>query len=184
MPFPFLALIPAVFNTVASLGQSWLKKKEIEAQGKVDLAKAKVEGSIMLAKTQMEGDQAYDQRVADDMGTSWKDEWFVIILSIPAVLCFINETWAEHVKVGFRALQETPEWYQWAFLGAIVASFGLKSIVRPMLAKWFGGNGNGNGNDRSKVSGNPTVDEPVSGNPTVVKIVPYGDTQPLSGAGH
>jgi hypothetical protein len=167
MPFPFLALIPAVFNTVASLGQSWLKKKEIEAQGKVDLAKAKVEGSIMLAKTQMEGDQAYDQRIAEDMGASWKDEWFVIILSIPAVLCFINETWAEHVKMGFRALQETPEWYQWAFLGAIVASFGLKSIVRPMLAKWFGGNGNGNGNGKESAAPTekPTAPEVVNPRP-------------------
>jgi hypothetical protein len=108
-----------------------------------------VVGAIELAKTQMQGDQAYDQRVAEDMGVSWKDEWFTIVLSIPAVLCFINETWAEHVKMGFKALQETPEWYQWCFIGAIVASFGLKSLVRPMMAKWFGvknGNGNGNGN--------------------------------------
>jgi hypothetical protein len=162
MAFPFLALIPAVFNTVASLGQSWLKKKEIESQGKVDIAKAKVEGSIMLAKTQMEGDQAYDQRVAEDMGTSWKDEWFTIVLSIPAVLCFVNEEWANHVRMGFKALQETPEWYQWCFIGAIIASFGLKSLVRPMLAKWFGvKNGNGNGNNGNGNGKAPAKPEPV-----------------------
>ena len=166
MPFPFLALIPAVFNTVASLGQTWLKKKEIEAQGKVDLAQAKVVGAIELAKTQMQGDQAYDQRIAEDMGVSWKDEWFTIVLSIPAVLCFINEEWANHVKMGFRALQETPEWYQWAFLGAIVASFGLKSIVRPMLAKWFGnGNGNGNGDETVTPKEKPPAPEVVNPRP-------------------
>ncbi len=151
--FPLLALIPALLEGAAKIGMSWMEKKKVEAQGKVDIAKARVDGQIMLTKTQMEGDQAYDVKVAEDMGGSWKDEWFVILLSIPAVLCFINDSWAQHVLKGFQALAQAPDWYKWSFVGAIIASFGLKSLVRPMLNKWFGGGGS---NGSSEMCEDPT----------------------------
>jgi len=132
-----LALIPALFNGLANIGVKYMERKQIEAQGKVDIAHARVQGEIDLKKTQMQGDQQYDFAVAEQMETSWKDEWLTILLSIPAVLCFIPGG-AKYVAAGFDALKDTPEWYQWAFLGMIIASFGLKSIVRPLLNKWFG----------------------------------------------
>jgi hypothetical protein len=140
-----LALIPAIFSGLANIGVKYMERKQIEAQGKVDLAKARIDAEKEITLTEMQGDQQYDVKIAEDMESSWKDEWFVILLSIPAVLCFTGSWGATTVREGFTALSGTPEWYQWAFLGAIVASFGLKSIVRPLLKKWFGVNGNGNG---------------------------------------
>jgi hypothetical protein len=133
-----LSLIPSVINGIANIGVKYMERKQVEAQGKVDLAKARVQGEIDLKKTQMQGDQEYDVKVAEQMETSWKDEWLTILLSIPAILCFIPGG-AKYVADGFGALKDTPEWYQWAFLGMIIASFGLKSIVRPLLNKWFNG---------------------------------------------
>lgn len=138
MAFPLLGLIGPAFDLIGKIAGSWLEKKKIEAEGRVKVTQARVNGEIQRATTVTEGDAAYDEQVAEDMGGSWKDEWFVILLSIPAVLCFVGTWGARTVKDGFDALSGTPEWYQYAFLGAIVASFGLKSIIRPMLVKWFG----------------------------------------------
>lgn len=135
---PIIGLIGAAISGITEIGKSYFERKKVEAQGKVDIAKARTEGEIKRALTVTEGDAAYDVAVAEQMESSWKDEWFVILLSIPAVLCFTGHWGAATVRDGFAALAQTPEWYQYAFLGAIVASFGLKSIIRPMLAKWFG----------------------------------------------
>jgi hypothetical protein len=60
------------------------------------------------------------------MRYSWKDEYLIIILSAPVIMCFIPPL-APYALEGFRVLATTPEWYRWAFLGAVVASFGLRT---------------------------------------------------------
>lgn len=138
MAFPIIAAMGAVFEFLGGIGKAWMEKKKVEAEGRVKIAEARVNGEVQRALTVTEGDAKYDIAVAEQMESSWKDEWFVILLSIPAVLCFTGHWGASTVTDGFEALSKTPEWYQYAFLGAIIASFGLKSIIRPMLAKWFG----------------------------------------------
>jgi hypothetical protein len=137
LPLPIIGLIGAAISAVTEIGKSYFERKKIESEGRVRVAEARVEGEIKRALTMTEGDAAYDLAAAEQMESSWKDEWLTIMLSIPAILCFIPGG-AQYVKAGFSALTETPEWYQWAFLGMVIASFGLKSIVRPLLAKWFG----------------------------------------------
>jgi len=134
---PIIGLIGAAISGITEIGKSYFERKKVEAQGKVDIAQARVAGEIKRALTVTEGDAAYDLAAAEQMESSWKDEWLTIMLSIPAILCFVPGG-AKYVAAGFAALKDTPEWYQWAFLGMIIASFGLKSIVRPLLAKWFG----------------------------------------------
>jgi len=61
------------------------------------------------------------------MQGSWKDEVALIVLLIPAVLVFIPGMTA-HVKQGFIALQELPQYYQHLLYIAISASFGIKGV--------------------------------------------------------
>jgi hypothetical protein len=159
-----LSLVPSVINGIANIGVKYMERKQVEAQGKVDLAKARVQGEIDLKKTQMQGDQEYDIRVAEQMEASWKDEWLTILLSIPAILCFVPGG-AKYVEAGFSALKDTPEWYQWAFLGMIIASFGLKSIVRPFLNKWFGMKDNSTTVEETQAR--PQKDQPAQPTPPV-----------------
>ncbi len=65
--------------------------------------------------------------MAENSGGSWKDEFFVIVLSVPMVLCFIPgmEGVVHH---GFQQLQQAPDWYMHALLIAISASFGLRGL--------------------------------------------------------
>ena len=62
--------------------------------------------------------------------SSWKDEYLVILFSIPLILCFMGEWGRDIVEQGFRALETMPEWYQ-VTLGCIVAaSFGIRSVTK------------------------------------------------------
>jgi hypothetical protein len=72
----------------------------------------------------------WDNIQATNSATSWKDEWFTVLFSIPLVMAFVPEM-VQIVKDGFEVLDQMPDWYK-GFLGAAVAaSFGIRT-----LSKW------------------------------------------------
>ena len=62
----------------------------------------------MLSKETSVAD--WERIMAQGSQSSWKDEWFVIVLSIPLVLAFVpgTEGW---VDSGFQQLSKAPDWY-------------------------------------------------------------------------
>ena len=66
--------------------------------------------------------------MAEGSKSSWKDEWFVIILSIPLILCWIPgaEGWVDR---GFEQLSKAPDWYFYSLGIAISASFGIRGAT-------------------------------------------------------
>lgn len=127
MSIPIISAGLKLFQTAGELFGNWQKRKLIKSQGKVDIERTKVEGEIKRMATLEEGEINYDVSAQEGMRFSWKDEWWTVLLSIPFIMCFIPPT-QEYVARGFEVLRDsTPLWYQWAFLGAIVASFGLKT---------------------------------------------------------
>ena len=109
-------MIGAIIGAVGEIAGSWVK-------GKADEAKAKQEAKLKM----IQNDGNWEQIMARGASTSWKDEWFTIILSIPLIGAFVPE-FVPYIMSGFDALERTPEWYQWAVLAAISASFGLRGI--------------------------------------------------------
>ena len=57
--------------------------------------------------------------------SGWKDEFVLILLSIPLILCFHPET-VMYVELGFAALDKTPDWYQWLILAVFAAIYGIR----------------------------------------------------------
>ena len=57
--------------------------------------------------------------------SGWKDEFVLILLSIPMVLSFIPST-VGYVEDGFAALSMTPDWYQWLILSVFAAIYGIR----------------------------------------------------------
>jgi hypothetical protein len=51
----------------------------------------------------------WERIMAEGAKSSWKDEWFVIVLSIPLILAFIPgaEGWVDR---GFEQLSKAPDW--------------------------------------------------------------------------
>jgi len=65
---------------------------------------------------------------ANNASSSWKDEWFTILFSIPCILAFFPSM-VPVVMQGFAALDGMPDWYK-GFLGAAVAaSFGIRGLA-------------------------------------------------------
>ena len=109
----------AIIGGITSLGSEWIKRRGEKAQAKHERQLAK-----------LNHEQDWDEIHASNAGSSWKDEWFVIVLSIPMIGAFIPSL-VPHIQEGFRVLDEMPEYYK-IFLGsAIGASFGIKA-----LSKW------------------------------------------------
>ncbi len=99
---------------------------------------AKIKGKIAYeeAKTrraeQSEG-RDHEWELASIRNSGWKDEWVLIVLSIPMILTFIPQTQPAVVQ-GFVALEATPLWYR-VMVGSIyLATFGLRMWRRDMNA--------------------------------------------------
>jgi hypothetical protein len=117
-----LGVVTAITGLLGTLGKSWIEKKKVKAEGKIKIETAKISAQVKRESDQGE----MDKQSVSDMRYSWKDEFLVIVLTAPFIACFIPPL-TPYVKEGFAVLSGTPEWYRWAFLGAIAASFGLRT---------------------------------------------------------
>lgn len=129
---PFIPIIGGLIKTVGGIFGAYQERKMVKAAGKVKIEQALVDGQIKRIQTAMDNDQQIDLMATRGMMHSWKDEWFTILLSIPVIMAFIPIPEIQAlVGEGFRILKnDTPEWYQYCFIGAIVASFGIRSFIR------------------------------------------------------
>lgn len=102
---------------LGGLATEWIK-------GKTEEGKAKHEAKIRAISST----ENWEALQAQGSQTSWKDEWFVVILSIPMIGAFIPDL-VPYIQQGFQVLDTMPEYYK-AFLGAaIAASFGIKTLA-------------------------------------------------------
>ena len=70
----------------------------------------------------------WELEMAKASATSWKEElWTVLFVAIIAA-CFVPAT-QPYVFEGFRALEETPTWFQVAIGMSVSASFGIKAYT-------------------------------------------------------
>ena len=68
------------------------------------------------------------------MRYTWKDEYLLIIFTVPLILAFIPSM-VQYVEAGFEALEATPEWYRWLVTGMVVATFGLRWMFSKITFK-------------------------------------------------
>ena len=133
--FSIGSIVSSLLGGVAAWVTGWQKRvtarTESELRVNEALTNAKIENAATLAKAQIDWDNA----AVSQMAHSWKDEWFTIILSVPAILAFCGAFGRHFVEQGFSALAHMPIWYQTAFGLAIAASFGYRKLVDLMNRK-------------------------------------------------
>ena len=105
-------------------------------QGRVE--EAKIKKDIRLKALENEG--AWESIMAQGTHTSWKDEFFTIILSIPIILVGYAVTMDEmdiiaRLHDAFIALEALPDWYSYLLFLAVSASFGMRSVDKLMNLK-------------------------------------------------
>jgi len=127
MAFPAIPLISEVFGIARDWLEGRRKIKQAKVEGEIKVVEARTNATIEYAKTEQGMRADWNQLSIENAG--WRDEWFTILLSIPMVMCFIPGG-AEYVAAGFAALRDnTPDWYQYAFLVAVASSFGFKKLA-------------------------------------------------------
>tara|TARA_Y100001973_G_scaffold97190_1_gene152970 strand:- start:41 stop:424 length:384 start_codon:yes stop_codon:yes gene_type:complete len=123
-------MIQGLIGPIASLAGSWLDAKTTKqaAEAKLKLTEAEARSKILLSEKTSVAD--WERIMAQGTTNSYKDEYLVILFSIPLILSFCGEWGRVTVAEGFVALQAMPEWYQYT-LGLIVASsFAVRSATK------------------------------------------------------
>lgn len=110
-----------IISGLIQLGQTWIEGKNKETEAHAE-AKAKV-----IVKS-AENIGTWEQIHATNSATSWKDEWITILFSVPLILAFVPGA-VEYVHLGFAALEDMPEWYQYTVSVIVAASFGVRSAI-------------------------------------------------------
>jgi len=122
-------MLNMLLGPAMELGKEFLK-------GKADEKKAIQQRKINA----IQNDADWETKMADATKSSWKDEFFSIILSLPLIavaysVVMDDVSIIERVNEGFAALNQLPEWYQYLLFIAVSASFGLKSADKIMGMK-------------------------------------------------
>ena len=99
------------------------KRKHEQKVQALELEKLRHSKQIELIQNGQKLDNAWELEQIKNSG--WKDEFVLLLLSIPLVMSFIPEM-QPYVVEGFAALSTTPEWYQWLILAVFTAVYGIR----------------------------------------------------------
>ena len=122
------AVIGSIFGSGMDMLKDWLEKKhtldQIRAESAAAIEKARAEAEVK----RLTADIDWEAEMARQAGSSYKDEFWTIILALPLILIFIPATQG-YIITGFDALKSVPDWYLMAVGTAIAAAFGVKQII-------------------------------------------------------
>jgi len=89
-----------------------------------EIKKAKVLGEIAVIQSASQNISDWEKIHAKGSQSSWKDEYWTIIWSVPVIMCFIG--FSDKAQEGFDALAAMPDWYQYTLVTMVLASFGIR----------------------------------------------------------
>ena len=117
----------------------WLSaiKLAVSAGSKIYANKQKAkmamsEAQLLHAERQARGEEAYQGKLLEARQSDWKDEFILILLSIPIIMLGFavwsdNPAHMEKMKLFFEYFYDLPFWYQTIFVGVIASVYGLKA---------------------------------------------------------
>jgi hypothetical protein len=104
------------------------KRQEIKARAverKEQYEQAIHQRKLDLISQGLTADMNWEMEFARQAEHSWKDEYTLIVVSIPAIMAFIPGL-DVYVADGFKALSETPMWYQGILISLFLATVGIR----------------------------------------------------------
>ena len=110
----------AIIAPIAELLGTILKNKKDESL-------AKHEAKLEIIKNTA----SWEELMANASATSWKDEWFTVLLSAPIVVLvwgigMDDVSVIQRIGFAFTELDKLPDWYQYLLFMAVSASFGIR----------------------------------------------------------
>ena len=118
-----------MFQAISVIGQiatTFLEGRVAKQKGENQIKIAEAEAKAKILSSESD----WEKIMAQNQAGSWKDEYLLIIYTIPILLAFCGDWGREIVANGFNALEQMPTWYQ-AGLGAIIASsFAIRGVSK------------------------------------------------------
>ena len=115
-------LIKPLLGVAGQAVSGFIETKKAKAENKLTEIKA----NTKLKQQQIAGEVSWEASAVDQMKGSWKDEFVLLALMIPAILVFIPGM-TEHVERGFEALHKLPDYYKHLLYIACSVSFGVRA---------------------------------------------------------
>ena len=116
----------ALISPLSNLVGGYFNNKHEQAQ-------AKHEARLQV----IQNDADWETKMAIASGSSWKDEFWTIVLAVP-LFCLgwsvvaDNPAILDRVSDSFSALDNLPDWYQYLLFLAVSASFGIRGADKLM----------------------------------------------------
>jgi len=113
---------------VVAIGEIYKRRMELKAEERSqerEIRKAITERKLELIKQGLTADMSWEMEFARQAESSWKDEYTLIVVSIPLVMAFVPGL-SEYVKMGFAAFAATPLWYQIMVQSIFYATYGMR----------------------------------------------------------
>lgn len=117
------SLLGSLGSSVVGFLDNRSQRKHEQKTQVLELEKLRHEKQIELIQNGQELDNAWELQQIKNSG--WKDEFVLLLLSIPLIMSFIPNM-QSYVVDGFEALSKTPDWYQWLILAVFTAVYGIR----------------------------------------------------------
>jgi len=113
-------------NVIGQIATTFLEGRVAKQKGENQIKIAEAEAKAKILSSESD----WEKIMAQNQANSWKDEWLVVLFSVPLILCFCGDWGREIVSNGFEALEKMPTFYQ-AGLGAMIASsFAIRGVSK------------------------------------------------------
>jgi len=116
----------SIIGPIGSLASTWLQGRVDKAKAETDVKVAKARAEAKVYVTEATSSFLNEQALTNQMGESWKDEFWSLIFGAILICCFLPWT-QPYVKEGFIFLeQSTPHWFSNMLYIIIGSSFGYR----------------------------------------------------------
>lgn len=119
----WLNLVTGIPQVIGDYFNQRQKLKHVEKLQKLEMEAAIHKRRVELISQGMHADASWE--IEQIRASGWKDEWVLLVISIPLILSFIPGT-VVYVQSGFEALERTPQWYQWLVMLVFTAVYGIR----------------------------------------------------------
>tara|TARA_R110000851_G_scaffold45134_2_gene110702 strand:+ start:788 stop:1189 length:402 start_codon:yes stop_codon:yes gene_type:complete len=122
----------AVISLFGGIFKDYQKERIVKQESKSRINEAKVLGTIKRIEA---GDNhAMSMDLTERKNAGWMDDFSFIVFMTPAILCFYPPM-VPHVRTGFEVLNTMPEWYQYGLGGMLIAVWGYRRLLMPIVQK-------------------------------------------------
>lgn len=121
----WLSILGGIPEAIASYVNERQRIKAAAAQRRDEYEQALHQRKLDLIAQGLTADMNWEMEFARQAATSWKDEYTLLVVSVPLIMAFIPGL-AQYVAAGFVAFAATPLWYQAMVQVLFYATVGIR----------------------------------------------------------